>query len=792
MNEGLIWWLAIELIGVAVFPLGFFLFRFLPDRGYSFSKVFGLLLMGYLLWAGASAHVVPNARWTIILILSMLAATSTFLAIRQRRSFCDFLRRRWSYLLLVEGLFSAAFAAALYFRSFNPAMESVEPMDMAFINAIVRSGEFPARDPWLSGHGIPVHYFGQLYIASLIKLTGVPTNIGFNLGLALVFALAATCAFGLVYNLIATADGSRRALVFGAVGVLFLLILGNLVGLFELLAAHGFGSSSFYRLVDVQGLDGPSSTTKWYPTGAYWILRAASFTYGGVDRQFPFFSFLLGDLHAHVLAIPLFVMAIAVVVNVWSSGQRLGGRFLIENLPLSAVLALSVGALAFTNIWDVPTLFFLLAVLVLARNYLAAGRMTPVVARDSLAFLLPIGLLAVLLFLPYYLTFSPDTRGLALLEAAHRPPGIALEPVLTRPHHLLYMYLPFLWLAGCFALACVRRHRWSHVEAIRSLAIASLPLTIWFLAVLVRRGPDVGEEISIRGSNWVTLLILVVLLSGLALALKRELAGSPESGGQRSLVVPLIVSAAAILLLLGMELYWMDELAGIRRFRFSTVFRLGYQAWILLSIGGAYALYHLTLRRPLARPRDILATMGWAAVTLTVILAALLYVPAAVFWKTGDFHNPRSLDALALTKRFNGAEYESLMWLRDNVDGTPVVVEAVGSYYTAFGRVSVATGLPTVLGWPEHEAQWRGSEEPLAGRQKAVERIYKTTDPEEALALLRRFDAEYVYVGLLERSQYGEEGMAKFKSFTDVVFQNGEVTIFKVRGEMAASEGDGG
>jgi YYY domain-containing protein len=511
------------------------------------------------------------------------------------------------------------------------------------------------------------------------------------------------------------------------------------------------------------------------------MLRAASFTYGGVDRQFPFFSFLIGDLHAHVLAIPLFVMAIAMALNVWSSGQRLGGRFLIENLPLCAVLALSVGALAFTNIWDMPTLFFLLAVLVLVRNYLAAGRLTLVVARDSLAFLLPVGLLAVLLFLPYYLGFSPDSRGVALLEAAHRPPGISLEPVLTRPHHLLYMWLPFLWLAGCFALVSVRRHRWSHIEAIRSLAIASLPLTVWFLAVLVRRGPGVGEEISIRGSNWVTLLTLLVLLSGLVLALRRELAGSPESGDQRPLVVPLIVCATAILLLLGMELYWMDELSGIRRFRFSTVFRLGYQAWILLSIGGAYALYHLTLHRPLARLRDILATVGWAAVTLSVILAALVYAPAAVFWKTGDFHNPRSLDALALTKQFNGAEYESLMWLRDNVKGTPVIVEAVGSYYTAFGRVSVATGLPTVLGWPQHEAQWRGSEEVFAGRQEAVERIYKTTDSGEALALLRRFDAEYVYVGLLERSQYGEGGMSKFAAFMDVVYQNEEVTIYRVR-----------
>jgi len=135
---------------------------------------------------------------------------------------------------------------------------------------------------------------------------------------------------------------------------------------------------------------------------------------------------------------------------------------------------------------------------------------------------------------------------------------------------------------------------------------------------------------------------------------------------------------------------------------------------------------------------------------------------------------------LILIKTFERDEYDASEWLWHEVRGTPVILEAVGDSYTGYGRVSSRTGLPTVLGWPWHEQLWRGSLAPQAGRKEDVALAYTTTDPEEAKAILERYAVEYVYVGSLERLQYGEVGMAKFASFMDVAYQNEHVIIYRM------------
>jgi uncharacterized membrane protein len=123
----------------------------------------------------------------------------------------------------------------------------------------------------------------------------------------------------------------------------------------------------------------------------------------------------------------------------------------------------------------------------------------------------------------------------------------------------------------------------------------------------------------------------------------------------------------------------------------------------------------------------------------------------------------------------------AIRWLRDNVEGAPTIVEATGGEYTYYGRISVHTGLPTLLGWGGHEQQWRGNYEEPRKREPVIEAIYTSPDVEETAALLDQYDVEYVYLGPLERSTYhvGQPVLAKFESLMDVVFQQGEVTIYE-------------
>jgi uncharacterized membrane protein len=149
------------------------------------------------------------------------------------------------------------------------------------------------------------------------------------------------------------------------------------------------------------------------------------------------------------------------------------------------------------------------------------------------------------------------------------------------------------------------------------------------------------------------------------------------------------------------------------------------------------------------------------------------------------------LDGLAFVARHAPDEYAAVIWFRQHVRGSPVVLEAFGEDYTDFARISSRTGLVTVLGWEGHEWQWRPDPSPIVGRARDIETIYTTLDVEEALRLLHKYDVRYVVVGPLERQRYVEEAplplwpqreqaLAKFDGFLEVAFRTNRLTIYKV------------
>src|SRR3990172_7696995 len=295
MSDLLAWWVVIQVIGAVAFPIGFVFFNRLPDRGYAFSKVLGLLFVGYLLWMGAVIGVFPNGRGSVVLILAALAAASLLIAGRRRDELAGFLREHWRYIVFVEALFLSAFVTAAWLRSFVPDLIGTEkPYEFAYLNSILRSEQLPPNDPWLSGFYLSYYYFGFVMIAAVIKLTAVPAAIGFNLGLALVAALTVVATFGVMYNLVAAQGRLRLAVVFGLVGVI-VLFLGNLEGLLEGMAAHRIGPDSLYTWAGIDGLGLKDPTTsKWYPNEFFWWWRSTRIPTNWDIKEYPFFSFLLG------------------------------------------------------------------------------------------------------------------------------------------------------------------------------------------------------------------------------------------------------------------------------------------------------------------------------------------------------------------------------------------------------------------------------------------------------------------------------------------------------------------
>jgi uncharacterized membrane protein len=171
---------------------------------------------------------------------------------------------------------------------------------------------------------------------------------------------------------------------------------------------------------------------------------------------------------------------------------------------------------------------------------------------------------------------------------------------------------------------------------------------------------------------------------------------------------------------------------------------------------------------------------GWWVLAGGLFLASLYYPVEAVLTKGGN-GGENTLDGLAYIARSSPGEYAAIQWLQENGKEGEGIVEAVGDSWSPYGRVSSSTGMPTVLGWPWHEHQWRGSREPFEGREENVRTIYTTPDASEAMRLLKEYDVQYVVVGPRERVSYGLGGLAKFPRIGEAVFESEDVTIYRVR-----------
>ena len=320
-------WLAlVQLASLVVLPIGFLLFRGLHDRGYLLSKILAVLLLAYVPWLLAALGILDFTRLSIYLGLVGMAAAGAYIAFTRRDDFLAFIKARWRILALEEALFLVAFLVFLGLRWANPDLwhpfrGGEKPMDFAYLNAVIRSSTIPPYDPWFAGGYLNYYYFGQFILATLIKATGILPEVAFNLAAPLLFALTAGGAFSVAYNLtsamrqrsIARPGPSWGPAATGIAGVLLVAVVGNLGAAVQLVKA---------------GLD-------WLRDGASFPM----FDYWAPSRmipdqiaitEFPFWTFLFADPHAHMIVIPFTLLAaglsLSLVLDPGASVLRLEAR----------------------------------------------------------------------------------------------------------------------------------------------------------------------------------------------------------------------------------------------------------------------------------------------------------------------------------------------------------------------------------------------------------------------------------------------------------------------------------
>jgi len=805
MLSVLVWWLAAVAVGLVATPIALWIFRNLPDRGYAFARPLGLIVTGYLFWLGGSAGLLHNTRVAIVFVMLLVALLSGYLVRRKMVDLRQFWAERRRTVIVTEALFLLALSVFAAYRAYNPDISGTEkPMELAFINAILRSRTFPPLDPWLSGFAISYYYFGYLIMAMLTRLTGLASGVAFNLSLSLLFALTVTGAYGLVYNLVALAESRREGkrsggrpstpIVYGLLSSLFIAVVGNLEALFEVLHCNGLGSEAFWKWLDIKGLMGAPFSPKWYPTDTWWWWRASRVVHDynalgqtvEVIDEFPAFSFVLGDCHPHVLALPFAFLALALALNLLAGKRQPVDEAASRGMPswLARALpeppgdvlswALILGSLGFLNTWDLPTYLGIFVLAYAVRRYWQDGRLSWTWLMDVATLGLSVLALGIILYLPFYVSFRSQAGGIGLVILTK-----------TRLHQYLIMFGLFIYvLVGLW------------VSLLSRMFSSSLSRGFWVVSAVA-----VVLAAGFAYLGW-WLVVVLTLLLGFGLAIAWWLIGQggesalsqtpsakapePDSSSVHSepaapLVFVLIMALAGLALTFSVEFFYLKD---IFNSRMNTVFKFYYQAWVLMGSASAYAVYWLlSSERRERNPGSRVARGLWSAGFVVLLAVSLIYPALAPYSKAGGFAGKPTLDGTAYVERYRKADYEAVRWLRANVGGQPTVLEATGPQYSEYARVSMLTGFPTVLGWGGHELQWRGNYDEPGKREPDIEAIYRGINWREAERLIEKYDIGYVYVGQLEREKYGmsPQAVSKFGRFMDLVYDRDGVRIYRRR-----------
>lgn len=837
------WIMLIEIIGIATLPLTSFLWRNMKSGFFIFSQPLGILTVSLLVWTLTYLKIVRFTRLTVLIILIIIAITCYLI-----KPFRDSLSAKLCSSGVIEEivkeqtLFSAILILLCYFKSFYPDINGQEKfMDYGFIMSMLRSSSLPANDMWLSGNSINYYYFGQYIYALLIKLLGMKPSIGYTIAMCTSIALPFIEAFAIGELLFETSEKN---------GVKCSKMMRSICGLLSALAVTIFGNShSFFydensvgngllRFFSKLGINVGRTDNFYYPDSTRFIgynpetIGVEGYANGGdaTIEEFPFYSFLVGDLHAHVVSTMIVLLVIAILIlfigrllesykiptkSTYDIGiPRLKEELASILLPETIVVSIILGITQMTNYWDflIYFIFFSMALFV----YFTRNTYEFTSVAGTISFILSVGTILII-----YLISSSNP--------------------------ILHVILQFIVLLISCALNLYRPCALSRTSMGMSFAftvssLIALPFNFNFdmisnsLAACVNHSPLF--QLYILWGTHVIICLTFVLMVALNKNYQKKSNGrssrnassatslviGPNSSeypnpvmrffGERNIVDIFVCGmiAVGILLLIAPEIFYVRDIYTSGYLRSNTMFKFTYAAFIILSLSMAYAisrLYWFTRKD---------GEFSYTALFLAIIFSILLLVPAhyttvSLKQRSGDLslENHKTLDGTEYIMNYqspnlNSVSSSSLVdtmnvinYMNENIPGSPTIIEAYGDSYTDYNIISSYTGLPTVFGWQTHEWLWRFhgivDEETnllvsdpendvwqnyISPRHNDIMLFYTSSNPDELRNIIDKYDISYLISGPFEIQKFGSDNSETIEAIGTLVYYSGDTKLYKV------------
>lgn len=723
------WWMGVLLLGVGCFPLVSRLCSGFRDQGWAVSKVVGIAISGFFVWLLANCRIIPftaNSSLMVSVLVGLVCWGAEIFLVRSKKKdkmACPLKNQDLlSGILDTELIFLLFFLMWTYFAGFKPEARGTEKfMDYGFMMTMMRSTQLPAPDPWYAGEALNYYYGGQYFAVFLTKLTRTHVAETYHLMRSLVAGFAFVLPFTVVRQMILDSGKTVRE----NAKEMTRLVKERVAVLGGILAGIGVSFSGNMHYVMVGKVMPWIREVFHLPKGEYeyWFpnsTRYIGYYPEGDDKtihEFPSYSFVLGDLHAHVVNI-MFVLAVIVLTYAMiqhyakkrrdemlmeQEGLQTQKKPLLQEIrrtvldPYVILFAFFIGLFHWTNYWDYVIYYVMGGMGVIYCNYL---RMSGLPTRKerllqtllhSVIHSVEVLVLAAVFALPFTLQFKTMVTGIALAQNHSRP----------------YQW----WL------------------------IWGLPL-LFTVMVILYLFKEKGKENPLPESNEFYAVILGISAIGL-------------------IIIP--------------ELVYVRDIYEDGYARSNTMFKLTYQAFTMFSLAMAYGFIRMWMNNR-TKIKKILTTAAFAG-----FLACSCYGITAIhswFGQVWDRNNYQGLDATAYLEGTFPEDAAAIRWLENQVEGSPVVLEANGNSYTDNARVSAMTGLPTVLGWYVHEWLWRSEPSALDARIGDIKTIYTSTDQAAVREMIDRYQIEYIFVGKMEKESFPELNDSMIRSLGETVFED--------------------
>ncbi|MFZ5353369.1 MAG: DUF2298 domain-containing protein [Bacillota bacterium] len=766
------WWLYILLLGIIFLPLTQKYFGRFIDKGYAFSKVLAAVITGFTLWALSSLKILSFSYTNILLVLAVWAAINLYIAFQNRRppaaghrplAVTEKLKKpnslrkggkpkvvpssrmanagdswpeanHWiKFALFEEIIFLLLLIFWSYIRGLQPNIHGLEKfMDFGFINAALRADYMPPTDIWFAGRPINYYYFGHYLTAFLTRFTGIKASITYNLMLGTILANTFALSFSLAANMFYSCSRERlkKAVIAGIIAALMVTFAGNLHGFIYAYAKPFIEKNITYENTDY----------KYFYSQSTRYIGFNPVTNDKTIHEFPIYSFVVSDLHGHVSDIPHVITFLA-LLYAYAIGRRDRKGPDTKTLLLGSLL---LAVMYMTNAWDYA-IYMVVAGAVLFcfelrvvscelhrrkanENYQltiikskAVEKIAELFSRKKiLSFgycFLVIVILSQLFMLPFNLSFEPMMGGVDFVKSR------------SQLYQLLILWGHQFFFAGCF------------------IAFIIYKIVRYCRRPNKAKDPDKGFSGLLNNLHISDIFCFTVTLCALGLIL-----------------LP--------------EIVYVVDIYSKNHHRANTMFKLTYQAFIMLGLMIGYISARLV-----NKPRKL-----WSKLLVSVVFALMLglpmlYPPLAVKGYYGELKasNYDGLDGLEFLRNKYPGDYEAVKWFEENVKGQTVILEANGDSYTDYCRISMATGLPTVQGWYVHEWLWRNSSELPRKRAEEVAVVYESQDTKRTFEIIHKYNIQYIILGRLERLKFQKLNEEKLLSLGTVVFESEQTKIIKIK-----------